>query len=91
MGFYRKKPVVIEAVQWHGNYFGTMQHGCEITQDWKHSHLGNVETLEGPLRVSPGDWIIKGVQGEFYPCKHDIFEATYEPAEGEADGTISEG
>lgn len=38
-----------------------------------------IETLEGEMRADPGDWIIRGVQGEFYPCKPDIFEATYEP------------
>jgi|JI9StandDraft_1071089.scaffolds.fasta_scaffold1156945_2 hypothetical protein len=38
-----------------------------------------IPTLEGEMRADPGDWIIKGVQGEFYPCKPDIFEATYEP------------
>ena len=42
---------------------------------------GWIETLEGTMLVSPGDWIIKGVKGEFYPCKPDIFAATYEPAE----------
>ncbi len=40
-----------------------------------------IETLEGVMVASPGDWIIKGVQGEFYPCKPDIFEQTYEPVE----------
>jgi len=40
-----------------------------------------IRTLEGVMVASPGDWIIRGVQGEFYPCKPDIFEATYEPAE----------
>jgi hypothetical protein len=39
-----------------------------------------IRTLEGGMTASPGDWIIRGVQGEFYPCKPDIFEATYEPA-----------
>ena len=39
-----------------------------------------IDTLEGLMRAEPGDWIIKGVKGEFYPCKSDIFEATYEPA-----------
>ena len=39
-----------------------------------------VSTLEGSMRVNPGDWIIKGVKGEFYPCKPDIFAASYEPA-----------
>ena len=40
-----------------------------------------IETLEGTMTAAPGDWIIRGVQGEFYPCKPDIFEATYEPVE----------
>lgn len=40
-----------------------------------------IETLEGDITASLGDWIIKGVKGEFYPCKPDIFDATYEPAE----------
>jgi hypothetical protein len=43
---------------------------------------GVLQTLEGPLTVSLGDWIIRGVKGELYPCKPDIFEATYEPADG---------
>ena len=60
MGLYRKKPVVIEAVQ--------------------ATKAGNIETLEGTMRYEPGDWIITGVKGERYPCKPDIFEATYEPA-----------
>lgn len=75
---FRKKPVVIEArlfnmsdydealnvVAWCG---GTASEtGCDIN------------TLEGVIHASDGDWIIKGVQGEFYPCKPDIFEATYE-------------
>ncbi|WP_422446026.1 hypothetical protein [Thermoanaerobacterium sp. DL9XJH110] len=38
-----------------------------------------IETLEGPLRASPGDWIIRGIRGELYPCKPDVFERTYEP------------
>lgn len=42
-----------------------------------------IETLEGVMVASPGDWIIRGVQGEFYPCKPDIFEATYEPEDGQ--------
>lgn len=41
----------------------------------------NIDTLEGTMAAAPGDWIIKGVQGEFYPCKPDIFEATYEPVD----------
>src|SRR3990167_7929067 len=63
MSKFRKKPIVVEAVQWFGE-------PCSI------------ETLEGTLFVSPGDWIITGVKGERSPCKPDIFAATYEPAAG---------
>lgn len=77
---YKKKPVVIEAVQFTG------KNGQEIANfmDCQFPALcdGNliIGTLEGCYEASPGDWIIKGVKGEFYPCKPDIFEATYEPA-----------
>ena len=77
MAKYRKKPVVIEAEQfWPGKTF--LPEGicltCYVDQ------RPHVHTLEGPLVASPGDWIITGVKGERYPCKPDIFEATYEPA-----------
>lgn len=52
---------------------------CKVCAVAMHNH-GWIETLEGGHRVCPGDWIIKGIKGEFYPCKPDIFEATYEPA-----------
>ena len=84
---FRKKPVVIEAVQFTGNNFfecaGFMGHGSEVlNNDMLHStDTPVIETLEGTLTASLGDWIIKGVKGEFYPCKPDIFAATYEPAE----------
>lgn len=55
---FRKKPVVIEAVQMHEPF--------------------EVETLEGTMRGAPGDWLITGVKDEQYPCKDDIFRATYE-------------
>lgn len=79
MDKYRKKPVVIEAEQF--TEFGQKIPGlkykpmsmCIHKEDSPHC-----ETLEGPLRVSLGDWIIKGVNGEYYPCKPDIFEKTYE-------------
>jgi len=67
---YRKKPVVIEAEQW---FPGVVIEGViKGTADYF------VNTLEGEMHVSPGDWIITGVQGDKYPCKPDIFEATYE-------------
>jgi len=76
MAAFRKKPVIIEAVQWfkHGDHpkVGPMPRGRE-TQD-----KGWVSTLEGGHEVTPGDWIITGVKGEHYPCKPDIFAMTYE-------------
>lgn len=80
MAKYRKKPVVVDAVQWLGDNF------AEITEFFggASEHEGSkviVKTLEGEMTASPGDWIIKGVKGEFYPCKPDIFLATYEEAE----------
>ncbi len=80
---FRKKPVVIEAVKWAGP--ATAPAILELT-GFKAAvglHEGRqvvtIETLEGTMRAELGDWIIKGVKGEFYPCKPDIFEATYEP------------
>ena len=75
---FRKKPVVIEATQWWkmGDHPAVVE-----TPEWivggGHPR-GWVETLEGGHIVTPGDWIITGVQGEHYPCKPDIFEQTYE-------------
>lgn len=80
---FRKKPVVIEAVQFHGS-----KESANAIWKWMGratvNHDGGdllIETLEGVMRANPSDWIIKGVKGEFYPCKPDIFAATYEPAE----------
>lgn len=82
---FRKKPVVIEAVQWfkHGDCSVVikrhMHHGaCKQCGKMPREH-GWVDTLEGGHIVCPGDWIITGVKGESYPCKPDIFELTYEP------------
>jgi hypothetical protein len=87
---YRKKPVVVEAVQWSGSNWHEMLAWAE----WEDSadarslarlsflstsgDLLRIRTLEGTMTASPGDWVIRGVVGEFYPCKPDIFEATYE-------------
>ena len=85
MAFYRKKPVVIEAVQWDGTNQGEIAKFMKTPIRTKTSpEEGNpsgkitIETLEGDMTASVGDFIIKGVQGEFYPCKPDIFEKTYE-------------
>lgn len=77
---FRKKPVVIEAVEWAGS---NAKEICDFMQ-WRNvSHDEKtglvIHTLEGNHYAMPGDMIIKGVAGEFYPCKPDIFAATYEP------------
>jgi hypothetical protein len=76
---YRKKPVVIEATQW----FPWFQvEGVEPpAPNERGIGYGYIQTLEGRMMVSPGDWIITGVKGEKYPCKDDIFQATYELVE----------
>lgn len=78
---YRKKPVVIEAVQ----FDGTIESVEELMIPEVSQELGSktlqIPTLEGVMTASPGDFIIKGVNGEFYPCKPDIFEKTYERVE----------
>lgn len=119
MGKFRKRPIVIEAIQWFKNgdhpdddctmitppekyrgepgfsmepfksegkvvrYFRRPDvrgvQPCDHCRSAMYSH-GWIETLEGGHIVCPGDWIITGIAGERYPCKPDIFEATYEPA-----------
>ena len=90
IGKYRKKPVIIEAVQFKNHNHEEVLQFCNgkaklsiedsawqvgkgIPHDWF-----EIETLEGVMRADDGDFIIKGVNGEFYPCKPDIFKKTYE-------------
>ena len=83
---YRKKPVIIEAVQFTGlnpteiKEFAGYNCEVEIYDNGVAAPIANIviHTLEGDMRVSKGDYIIKGVSGEFYPCKANIFEQTYE-------------
>lgn len=80
---YRKKPVVIEAVQFDGtdescDWLLPQLRDGSISRSFNKLHI---KTLEGTMAADVGDWIIKGVNGEFYPCKPDIFEKTYEVAE----------
>ncbi len=107
MSKYRKKPVVVEATQWHQNGDHPHDHSISVDEnvsyllegkvvrryrtpdldgqdrcnhcDWTMVSHGWIDTLEGGHIVCPGDWIITGIQGGHYPCKPDIFEATYEP------------
>jgi len=90
MGMFRKKPVVIEArcfdskietytslIEWCGGRGGSFEHPNGFSYP-----AIFIPTLEGGMMACPGDWIIRGVKGEFYPCKPNVFEATYEPADG---------
>lgn len=77
---YRKKPVVIDAIQWDGkNTVAVCLFMGRLPPQGILEKL-EIDTLEGKMSASPGDWIIEGVNGEFYPCKPDIFEKTYEEA-----------
>lgn len=83
---YRKKPVEIEAVEWIGaNHLitKTFMKGSGATIDYNQHPVGviKIPTLEGVMDCMPGDFVIKGVKGEFYPCKPDIFALTYEPVQ----------
>ena len=81
---FRKKPVVIEAIQWTGDNWDELEVFCPygLTYDYP-AHVKSiiVKTLEGQHTCSLNDWLIKGVKGEFYPCKPEIFETTYEKVE----------
>lgn len=91
---YRKKPVVIEAVQWNGynleeimNFIDSeFKYNKDNTYYYTDKFLYSdneltIRTLEGLMKASIGDYIIKGINGEYYPCKPDIFEKTYEKVE----------
>lgn len=80
---FRKKPVEIEAMRLTSGAFWDVynwveEHGAGVSE-WDDEPLGfKINTLEGVMWAREGDWVIKGVAGEFYPCKPDIFEMTYE-------------
>ena len=75
---YRKKPIIIEAIQWLGE---NEKEIFDFVEDKYHMNSDGrlvIETLEGEHIANVGDYIIKGIKGEFYPCKPDIFHQTYE-------------
>ena len=91
---YRKKPIVIEAIQWNGYNLKEIEDFVGKPLEWWYfddpnkekpldpsNNILKIETLEGDHLALGGDYIIKGVNGEFYPCKPDIFEKTYEIVE----------
>lgn len=95
MPMFRKKPVVIEAIKWTGDnlseavgFTGLHPRFNEWFADFEEyerhvqmdGRVYKIHTLEGTHKASPGDWIIRGVNGEHYPCKPDIFDKTYDPA-----------
>jgi len=75
---FRKLPIEVDALQWQGD------NAIELALflrgvAWQFTHDGiHIDTLEGTMLANVGDWIIKGLMGEFYPCKPDIFQLTYE-------------
>ena len=92
---FTKKPVTIAAIQWTGKNLREVITFTDGPPDTRTTHAGmaweaytdlvardglKIYTLEGKMLANPGDWIIRGVKGEYYPCKPDIFEATYSPA-----------
>lgn len=96
IGKYRKRPVVIEAMQWTGENLREIIAFTDGPPNTRSHHAGMmweqyellvaenglvIFTLEGQHIATIGDWIIKGVKGEHYPCKPDVFEMTYEPAD----------
>ena len=96
---FRKRPVVIQAVQWTGENLREVICFTDGPPDARSTHASikweeycdlvksdglKIYTLEGKMSADVGDWIIKGVKGEHYPCKPDVFELTYEPARAQA-------
>jgi hypothetical protein len=89
MPHFRKRPVVIEAIRWDGNDEAAVREFVRVPVRFETEDepppgartFAVIHTLEGDMAATPGDWIIKGVAGEFYPCKPDIFAATYEAVE----------
>jgi hypothetical protein len=90
MAKYRKKPVAIDAIQWTKttnlyelmDFLEDINEECRLVYELKEGRMiCFVTTLEGNMMVSDGDYIIKGVKNEIYPCKEDVFLATYEKVE----------
>lgn len=90
---FRRRPVVIEAVQFNGldDYLKIVEwmkasgDTVALAGEMKYmTPIMLIPTLEGMMAASPGDWIIRGVKNEFYPCKPDVFAVTYEPVGEEA-------
>ena len=85
---YQKKPVRVQALQWRPASPNEVKNITkwfiinDVNVMFEADDTLSLPTLEGTMTAQPGDWVIRGVQGEFYPCKPDIFEATYERVRG---------
>lgn len=90
---YKKKPVAIEAIQWTGKNYEEIQNFSDnkinyyewfqYNESGLNKNILSISTLEGKMEASIGDYIIKGVKSEFYPCKPDIFKLTYDKLDNE--------
>lgn len=102
---FRKRPVIIQAVQWTGENLREVICFTDGPLDARSTHASmkwedycdlvksdglKIYTLEGKMSADVGDWIIKGVKGEHYPCKPDVFELTYEPARTQPPSLVDE-
>lgn len=88
---FRKKPVEVEALRYTGDNYEEISWYLGYEPEKLNYPVGiRILTLEGSHIASPGDWIIKGVKGEFYPCKPDIFKETYVPAETILHGNVND-
>lgn len=82
---FRKRPVVVEAIQWTGtNRDAVAAFLGDVLEfdDADGRDLVAVATLEGVMRAEPGDWLVRGIAGEFYPCDRAIFSQTFDPVDG---------
>lgn len=82
MNKFRKKPVAVEAMQYTVESCLRIHKWMGLEHEDTNAHCDEgilIPTPEGEMNARPGDWVIRGIKGEFYPCKPDIFEATYEP------------
>jgi hypothetical protein len=82
MTFYRKKPIIVDAVRWTGSNWDEMEQlsrncnkDCEIVVD---NDGMSIVTMEGIMDINIGDWVIRGIDSELYPCKDDVFRKTYD-------------
>ena len=75
---FKKRPTIIDAIQYTGDNRDEISQTLGVLSVINYGKSFLIHTLEGNMKVNPGDWVIKGIKGEFYPCKDEIFKLTYE-------------